>query len=191
MRTLDKLVRRWQLRALDRVDADALCRVGARRAVAQFRRVARRVPTYATILRAHGLDPERIRTPDELIAHAPIIAKADVFGPDPLDRCCLDGQLAPLAGVLTSSGQGGRFAFGLITPDQARRTAKAIELALEYSFQTDRHSTLLVNALPMGVRFACSTVTLAETSVREDMIRALIERFGHILPRTPAPTGSL
>lgn len=177
MAAFDKTLRRWQLRALDRVDGTRLTRASERRAVEQFRRMARAVPAYASILREHGVSPARIRTVADFKAECPVIDKRAVFGPFPIDRLCVGGKLGRLAGVLTSSGQGGHFGFGLSTHRQARRAAKAIELAMEYAFQTDRRSTLLVNALPMGVRFSCSTVTVAETSVREDMVTALVGQF--------------
>lgn len=177
MRALDKLMRRWQLMAMEHVDGAALAQSGSRRLIEQFRRVARDVPAYADILNAHGVSAERIRTQEDFTRLCPVLEKQDIFGAYPIDQLCVGGHLRSLAGVLTSSGQGGRFAFGLSTRRQARRAAKAIELALEISFGTDRYSTLLINALPMGVRFSCSTVTIAETSVREDMVCALVEQF--------------
>lgn len=86
--------------------------------------------------------------------------------------------MARLASVLTSSGQSGSFAFGLTTRRQARRSTRMIDLGLEATFQTDSRRTLLLNALPMGVGFVSNAVTIAETSVREDMVLALADRFG-------------
>lgn len=179
MKALDKLLRRWQLRTMGRLDAESLVRMGARRLVRRFHQVAGRVPAYAELLEERGVAPGQIRTLADFLAHCPVLEKGDLFGRFPLHRLCVDGSLAPLTAVLTSSGQGGRFAFGLSTARQARRATGAVELGLEHAFQTDRQRTLLVNALPMGVRFSCSTVTLAETSVREDMVTALI---GEVAP---------
>jgi phenylacetate-CoA ligase len=170
-------MRRWQLKAMDHIDTAALVQAGKRRLIERFQRVARDVPAYAAILNAHGVSADRIRTPEDFTRLCPVLEKQDIFGAYPIDQLCVGGHLRSLAGVLTSSGQGGRFAFGLSTRRQARHAAKAIELALELSFGTDRFSTLLINALPMGVRFSCSTVTIAETSVREDMVCALVEQF--------------
>ncbi|MBK1730592.1 hypothetical protein [Thiococcus pfennigii] len=177
MRSLEKLIRRWQIAALDRLDGQRLVAASVDRAIAQFHRVAREVPAYRAILGERGVVAARIRSPAEFLAHCPILEKRDLFGAYPLAELCVGGRLEGLAGVLTSSGHGGRFAFGLATHRQERRTRRIIELALAYLFQTDQRRTLLINALPMGVRFSCSTVTLAETSVREDMVGALIEQF--------------
>lgn len=184
-------MRRWQLEAMKHVDAAALAQAGTRRVVEQFRRAAREVPAYAAILQARGIAPEQIRTPADFKALCPILEKQDVFGGIPIDQLCVGGRLGPLAGVLTSSGQGGRFAFGLSTQRQTNRAAKAIELAMEYTFGTDRYRTLLINALPMGVRFSCSTVTVAETSVREDMVCALVEQFSPRYDQTVLVTDPL
>lgn len=162
---------------MGRIDAAVLVQAGNRRLLERFQRVARDVPAYAAILNAHGISADRIRTLDDFTRLCPVIEKQDIFGAYPIDQLCVGGHLRSLGGVLTSSGQGGQFAFGLSTRRQARRAAQAIELALELSFGTDRYSTLLINALPMGVRFSCSTVTIAETSVREDMVCALVEQF--------------
>ncbi|SDX05846.1 hypothetical protein [Thiocapsa roseopersicina] len=191
MRALDKLVRRWQLKAMEHVDTTALVQAGKRRIVERFQRVAREVPAYAALLKTRGILAETIRTPADFLALCPILEKQDVFGSVPIEQLCVGGRLGPLAGVLTSSGQGGRFAFGLSTHRQNKRAAKVIELAMEYAFGTDRNRTLLINALPMGVRFSCSTVTVAETSVREDMVCALVEQFSPRYDQTVLVTDPL
>lgn len=177
MRALAKTIRRWQLAAMRRIDADALVAAGARRAVRRFQSIARAVPAYRAILSERGVQPEQVRSPDDFTRLAPILEKRDLFGRYPIEALCVGGKLGELASVLTSSGQGGQFAFGLSTAGQARHALKAVDLALEHAFQTDQRTTLLINALPMGVRFACSTATIAETSVREDMVVALVDQF--------------
>ncbi len=184
MRALDRLLRRWQLRALARLDPRRLQDIGRGRLVRQVGRVARRVPAYAQILRERKIEGDRLRTLDDVLRHCPILAKEDLFGRFPLHELCVDGNLKPLSNVLTSSGHGSRFAFGLSTARQGRAAAKAIDLGLEHAFQTDAHPTLLINALPMGVRFASTSVTIAETSVREDMVCALVREVAPYYAQT-------
>ena len=43
------------------------------------------------------------------------------------------------------------------------------------------HTTLAVNCLPMGVGFSSDRMTVATTSVREDMAVALIKAFGRVV----------
>ena len=177
MRALQKTMRRWQLAAMRRLDADALVAAGARRTVRRFRSIAKKVPAYREILRERGVQPARVQSPGDFVRLAPVLEKRDLFGRYPIEALCVDGRLGELASVLTSSGQGGQFAFGLSTASQARQAVKAVDLALEHAFRTDQRRTLLINALPMGVRFACSSATIAETSVREDMVVALVDQF--------------
>src|SRR5690606_21152796 len=108
----------------------------------------------------------------------PVLNKTNTFARFPLDQLCHPGALDNLAGVLTSSGHGARFGYGLTTWSQSRQASDAIDLGLEYAFQTDSRKTLLINTLPMGVRFSSNSVTVAETSVREDMAVALATEFG-------------
>lgn len=175
---LGRWARRWQLRALDRLDPAALEAISARRVLRRFHEVARGVPYYAELLGTRGIRAAEVRDLEGFVARCPVLDKSDLFGATPLHRLCLGGRIGRPAGVLTSSGQGGRFAFGLSSRDQLRRAEAAIELGLQHAFQTDDYKTLLINALPMGVGFTCSTVTLAETSVREDMVAALVEELG-------------
>ena len=64
---------------------------------------------------------------------------------------------------------------------RARRkptSADAIDDALDAAFEVRTRPTLAVNCLPMGVTFASRCMTVATTSVREDMAAALIDAFG-------------
>lgn len=178
MKGLRQWGRWWQLRALSRVDLGALEGLSARRVVRRFHEVARRVPFYAELLAARGVRPDAVPDLDAFLARCPVLEKGDLFGSVPLHLLCVDGRIGRPAGVLTSSGQGGHFALGLSSLRQARRAEAAIALGLQHAFQTDDRKSLLINALPMGVRFACTTVTVAETSVREDMVAALVKALG-------------
>lgn len=170
------LIRRLLLAHLGRQHYSTGLEKSRRRALAQFRRAAK-LPAYATLLAEAGVDPRSIRHwPD--FARLPLLGKHNTFQRFSLEDLCVPGTLDKLAGVLTSSGQSGKFAFGLTTRRQSRRAPFFIDLALEASFRVDRFKTLLINALPMGVGFASNTVTVAQTSVREDMVLALADKFG-------------
>lgn len=178
VQTLRRWARRWQIRALERLDARVLESLSAQRVVRRFRAVAQQVPYYAEMLAERGVRPQDVRDIEGFLARCPVLGKSDVFGAVPIHSLCVEGRVGYPVGVLTSSGQGGRFAFGLTSKGQLRRSEAAIELGLQHAFRTDDLKTLLINALPMGVGFACSTVTVAETSVREDMVAALVQELG-------------
>ncbi len=173
-----KIMRRISLALLARSRADALLRLGEKRVLLAFHRAAAKVPAYRTTLSSHGVNPDDIRSITDFQALCPTLNKTNTFAHYPLNELCHPSGLDNLAGVLTSSGHGARFGYGLTTRIQAKYACDAIDLGLEYAFQVDSKKTLLINCLPMGVRFSSNSVTVAETSVREDMAVAIATEFG-------------
>ena len=53
-----------------------------------------------------------------------------------------------------------------------------IDQALDEAFHIKTCKTLAINCLPMGVLFSSQCMTVANTSVREDMAIALVQTFG-------------
>jgi phenylacetate-coenzyme A ligase PaaK-like adenylate-forming protein len=146
--------------------------------LAAFRRAASTVPAYRQLLDEHGVEPTAIVDRDRFAALCPILTKANTFDRFPIDQLCAEGTLQDLADVLTSSGHGGRFSFGLSTRAQQAEAAAAIDQALDAAFEVRTRRTLAINCLPMGVTFSSKAMTVATTSVREDMAVALIKTFG-------------
>lgn len=173
-----KILRRLVLAILAGSRPETLLRRGEQRVLRAFRRAASRVPAYAKILAEHGVNPRDIRAIADFRSLCPTLNKNNTFARFPLDALCVASALDDLAGVLTSSGHGARFGYGLNTRVQAKHAGDAIDLGLEYAFQVDSRKTLLINCLPMGVRFSSNSVAVAETSVREDMAVALATEFG-------------
>ena len=149
-------------------------RVTASRLLRAFRRAAASVPACRILL-----DERACRARSSTPPHSPLWpSNKDSFNRFELDQICVTGGMRNLAGVLTSSGQGGRFAFGLSTRAQASGGADFIDDALDAAFQIRARSTLAVNCLPMGVGFSSQVMTVATTSVREDMALGLVRAFG-------------
>src|SRR4051812_38960261 len=143
-----------------------------------FRAAARDFPWYRTLLEERCLDPADIADAASFSSRCPILTKANTFDRFPLGELAALTPIASLAGVLTSSGHGGRFSFGLQTRAQAASGGRAIDAALDDAFAVGMRTTLAVNCLPMGVGFSSERMTVATTSVREDMAVALIKAFG-------------
>ena len=80
--------------------------------------------------------------------------------------------------MLTSSGHGGRFSFGVISRAEAASSAAFVDAALDAAFGVKSKKTLAINCLPMGVVVSSHCMTVATTSVREDMAVALVKTFG-------------
>jgi phenylacetate-CoA ligase len=148
------------------------------RLLSAFWRAAANVPAYRILLDEHGVVPDQVIDSASFSRLCPLTSKDDTFNRFELDQLCVAGGMRNLAGVLTSSGQGGRFSFGLSTREQAAAGADFIDDVLDTAFQIRARSTLAINCLPMGVGFSSKVMTVATTSVREDMALGLVRAFG-------------
>ena len=174
MQWLDKWVRRALIRRLEHITPGRLRQLSERNAIGAFQWAARHCPAYAQFLQEQRCSAKSIDSLSRFHSQVPIARKRDLFGGFPLRRLSTADSFSDYASVVTSSGQGGSFAFGFTRRTDARRTRRLIDLGLEMAFGTDRLPTLLINALPMGVTFESDAVTIANTSVREDMVVALL-----------------
>lgn len=140
------------------------------------RRAARRVPAYQVLLSEAGIAPDSLRTSEDL-RRLPVLNKHNTFQRFALHELCLDGELGDLASVLTSSGHSGVFAFGLTETGARSATVQWVDDLLDSLFAVRTRRTLLVNCLPMGVKVPTEACTLAETSVRADMVVGIMGAF--------------
>jgi phenylacetate-CoA ligase len=149
------------------------------RVLSEFRRAAADVPAYRTLLDEEGVRATDVHDLASFSRVCPLLSKRNTFDRFPLDQLSVGGQLLDVADVLTSSGHGGRFSFGVINRKQASAAAQLIDRAFDDAFGVNARKTLAINCLPMGVGFSSHRMTVATTSVREDMAVALVEAFGH------------
>jgi phenylacetate-CoA ligase len=150
------------------------------RLMREFARAAATVPAYRTLLDEHGVRPAAVRDLDTFVARCPILSKKNTFERFPIEQLSAGGRLGDIADVLTSSGHGGVFSFGVISRGEAAASAQRLDRAFDDAFGVIARRTLAINCLPMGVGFGSQVMTVATTSVREDMALALAERFaGH------------
>lgn len=173
-----KLARRVILGRLAKSSPQELVRLGNKSVLKVFRKAAASVPAYRKILQENKVDVAAIRCIDDFHRCCPVLNKQNTFARFTVDELCIQGVWDQIAGVLTTSGHGARFAYGLSTRRQMKHAARAIDLGLQYIFGVDENKTLLINCLPMGVHFSSRAVTMAETSVREDMAIALLRELG-------------
>ena len=146
--------------------------------LAAFRRAAADMPWFRTLLAESGVDAAGIVDLPSFVQHSPILTKHNTFDRFPVDQLAATTPIHELAGVLTSSGHGGRFSFGLTTRGDAALGPSFIDRSLDAAFSVRSRKTLVVNCLPMGVGFGSACMTVATTSVREDMALALVDTFG-------------
>lgn len=176
----DKKERRDQLDFLSSTPSDRIEELGIEGLLAAFDRASKRVPAYRTLIKHENIDVTAITNIDVFKKSVPILDKRGTFGTHPIHSLCVDGNLEGLRSILTSSGQsGGDFSFGVNTAENLLNSSKSIDMGLQYLFNVDELSTLLINALPMGVKVNSKATVLAETSVRDDMVYAIIKKFAN------------
>jgi phenylacetate-CoA ligase len=147
--------------------------------LAEFRRAAVQVPAYQVLLDEHGVRADAVLDVQTFSSVCPLLSKANTFDRFPLAQLSVGGRLQDVAEVLTSSGHGGRFSFGVISRAEAASSGAFVDAALDAAFGVKSKKTLAVNCLPMGVVVSSRCMTIATTSVREDMAVALVKTFGH------------
>ena len=174
----ERLERQQTIRALRDTSPEAIEAHGRELTLEAFQRVARTVPAYAEALRAAGVDPRTVDSIAAFTAGAPLLDKHNTFGTHAVAALCVDGNLEGLRSLLTSSGHSGVFSFGVNTHENVIRSARSIDTALQYLFDVDERRTLFINCLPMGVKVHTNATVLAETSVRADMVYAVVKQFG-------------
>lgn len=146
--------------------------------ISAFRSAAQQAPFYKNILEQNGTDPAQIHTIDDFRKKVPVIDKKATFGSFPVAQLCRNGNIGRPASVLTSSGHSGLFAFGMYNADSAQSEIDHIDNELDLLFNVRNQATLLINCLPMGVQVYSRICTVAQTSVRADMVTALVRQFG-------------
>ncbi len=145
--------------------------------MAAFRQAASRVPAYRLLLQEAAVNADEVKTLEDFW-RLPICEKSSTFQRFGIADLCVDGDLGHLASVLTSSGHSGIFAFGLNDAATRHGATAWIDNLLDYLFEVKSKKTLLINCLPMGVKVPTEACTLAETSVRADMVVGLVKALG-------------
>jgi len=174
----DKQERRDTISHLRSISPRELMAEGERLTVAAFHRQVSDVPAYRKMLMASpSADAADVRDITTFKKNAPILDKHNTFGAHEVRELCRGGELEGVRSILTSSGHSGVFSFGVNTSENLLRSSRSIDMGLEYIFGVDHRSTLLINALPMGVKVNTKAAVLAETSVRDDMVFALVKKF--------------
>ncbi|MDB5799382.1 MAG: hypothetical protein JWL63_321 [Rhodocyclales bacterium] len=173
----ERLERQEMIRMMRETPPEMIEAHGQMLTLEAFHRIAQTVPAYAQALRDANVDPRSVDSIEAFVAKAPLLDKHNTFGAHPISALCVDGNLEGVRSLLTSSGHSGVFSFGVNTRDNLLRSARSIDTGLQYLFNVDERSTLLINCLPMGVKVHTNAAVLAETSVRDDMVYAVVKKF--------------
>ncbi|WP_319574665.1 hypothetical protein [uncultured Desulfobacter sp.] len=139
-----------------------------------FYRAAKNVPFYKKLLDEKRIRPETIISLKQFTQNVPVIDKETVFPVNSLTDICYEGFLDDVCLIYSSSGSSKVFSFGVETWENRENLAVGLEFLLDNAFRIFDKKTFLINCLPMGVKVFTRTIPVAETSVREDVIIALI-----------------
>ena len=148
------------------------------RVLNEFRRAAVEVPAYRTLLEEHGIRAGDVHDLASFARCCPVLSKNNTFDRFPLEEMSAGGTLADVADVLTSSGHGGRFSFGVTSRKQAAAApihGPGVRRCVRHHDAQDADHQLPADGRGVLVEL----MTVATTSVREDMAVALVEAFGH------------
>lgn len=167
---------RKMARRLASASAEKLMEGATQRLLEIFQLAARSVPAYQRILAREGISPGSITSLKGFREQVPILDKQGWFAHD-LRDICVNGSLAEVASIHSSSGSSGAFSFGLESRKQRAQAALMLDFELQQLFGALDRKTLLINCLPMGVRVHTRSIALTETSVREDVLLALIRKL--------------
>ncbi|MFO7659088.1 MAG: hypothetical protein R6W78_18660 [Bacteroidales bacterium] len=140
-----------------------------------FRRAASVIPAYNEILRKQGVTVNEVRTLSDFKEKVPVMTKKDFFVPYEAKEWIGNIQFSKVKNFMVSSGFSGTFAFGADT-GITRKIKNGVDFTLDYLFNTSDKKTFLINCVPMGVHVATS-LPLAETSVRSDMVMAFVKKI--------------
>jgi phenylacetate-CoA ligase len=117
--------------------------------LALFREVVRDVPAYRDFLRARGIDPHAIRTPEDLGA-LPFVTKESYVQAYPLAERCRGGDLGSCDMIAVSSGSTGEPTIWPRFVTDELVVAQRFEQVFLDSFEVDRRRTLAVVCFPLG-----------------------------------------
>lgn len=162
------------IRLLTQTDPSQIQKFGDNLVVPAFKKAYKEVPAFKEIYK--GLDMHKITSLEMFLKKVPVIEKKDVFPKFALIDLCRNGDDGDVEYVMTSSGFSNLFAYGCVTKDNLQRLKYNIDSILDYFYDTTNKKTLIINALPMGVKFNTDN-RLANTSVRPDMVWAILEKF--------------
>lgn len=174
----ERAERQEMIRQLRETDPRQIEDAGVLATLEAFQRTVSSVPAYRRmIVDDLGIDPSAIRDIQSFRSTLPLLDKATTFGAVPVSDLCVGGEIDNVRSLLTSSGHGSHFSFGVNTDENLQRSARSIDMGLQYIFDVDERRTLLINALPMGVKVHTRATVLAETSVRDDMVHAVVRKY--------------
>lgn len=138
------------LRDLKRKPETYWIRRGEASALSLFQQMAKRVPAYIDFLKKNSIDPDKIKTVQDLKL-VPPISKDNYLLRYPREKLCWDGAFKNKRWTIsTTSGSTGEPYYFPREDAQDWQYALTAELYLRTNFEIHKKSTLYIVAFPMG-----------------------------------------
>ena len=134
------------------------------------------MPAYKRLLKEKGVSPCSIKDIATFKRFAPIINK-DIFSKYDIADLCLGGKLDKMKTAFLSSGFSNNFSYSVLNNNELGGAGFMCDTMLDHSFDISKKRTFWISALGMGVKVYTNIIPLAETSVRPDMVLALVKKF--------------
>lgn len=143
-----------------------------------FRRVARDVPAYATLLKEQGIDPAAIRTPQDF-ARLPLLDKVNYIRRFRQDELVMGGDRAHADFYAVSSGSTGEPTFWPRSAADEYPVAIRFEQVFRDMFQAHEKRTLAVVCFAMGTWVGGMFTTFCLRALAEKGYRLMIVTPGN------------
>lgn len=180
---LNNLKKKRIIKYLTLSEPDSLFKGLSRKVIASFKSAAGKCTAYRKILKAKGILAESVSTLDDFRQKVPVIDKNSFFAAFPFMELAGEKNFKKIRYIMTSSGFSGKFAYGVELKHHEKHSGFFVDTALDLFFKTSRRTTFLINCTPMGVHINTS-LPLAETSVRSDMVLALLAKVSPCYEQT-------
>ncbi|NJL30915.1 MAG: hypothetical protein HC898_04400 [Phycisphaerales bacterium] len=116
----------------------------------------------------------RVKSLSELTVLLPIFDKKKMFKGRSLDGILPAQRIRQTGLIYTSSGYSGEFAWGFEPRKSGCETVSELDVMLDWLFEIAGKPTLLINALPTGVRIEAGLPAVIETGPRSDSVTAAL-----------------
>ena len=143
--------------------------------IAAYQRAFNNSAAYRKLMEDRSIQPGEIKTMEDFREKVPVIDKNIFFTAFPFNEFIAPADFRNIKNVMTSSGFSGKFAYGADLKKGSKNARFFVDTALDLLFNACQKKTFLINATPMGVHVETS-LPLAETSVRSDMVIALLQK---------------
>ena len=179
-------IERWKrkraIRFLTRSSPTRLEEMGEAKLEPVFRAAVANSPAYRELVVGHAGEIPSVHSAADFRERLPLLSKSSYFSAY---------SLAELAGerrsriklAMTSSGFSGEFGYAVVPDEPVSRERFAVDVSFDYCFNISEKKTFVISFVPMGVHLETS-LTLAETSVRSDMVIALLEKVSPYYDQT-------